>query len=249
MVLRVRNINSGVKILRHLEKKTTELSPEARAFIDEVDQLAGEVLVADKELAMPISREHAKRMKTLANVFYVVVVVLGLLVGFVLLLNRYASNGILGMRFFVEQTNAMNTTVPRGSLLVTVTRSSEKIKKNDIITYYAVQTDPDTRLTRIVDECLKTNGIPFFRTRRAGSAQPDSMLINMTNILGVKLAIIPYAGYVISFIQTYAYGFAVLAAAMCVAAIALRRWSFKEHPEMKKKRKKKNKGKVRHADV
>ena len=141
---------------------------------------------------------------------------------------------------------------PYGSLLITVTRPSGRIKAGDIITYYALPGEPDTRLTRIVDARLENNGIPIFRTKRTENAAPDSMLINMTHILGVKLAVIPYAGHVISFMQTYAAGFAVLAGALTVAAVVMRLWANKEHPEIKHMIKKKRaqkgrKGRVRHV--
>lgn len=229
-----------------------DLSPEGKALVDEVSQLAKDVLVAEKEPPLPMSADVAKRIKTTANVFYGLTIVLCLLLSVALLLNSFAANGVAGMRFFVETTNAMLSEVPRGSLMVTVSRKSEKIKPGDIITYYAIPDEQakDTRLTRIVAERVEGSDKALFRTTRGGNAAPDSMLINMTQVLGVKLFVIPGAGYVISFMQTYAAGFAVLAGAFCIAAVILRRWSNRERPELKKeKRHRKNtrKGRVRHA--
>ena len=226
------------------------LSPEGRALLEEVDQLAGEVLAPEKEPPEPMSQRHAVNIRKIAGAFYIVTVVLCLLLGVTGLLNAFAANGVLGVRFFVELTDAMPQ-VPYGSLLITVTRPSGRINRGDIITYYALPGEPDTRLTRIVDERLDNNGVPLFRTKRAANATPDSMLINMTHILGVKLGVIRYAGHVISFMQTYAWGIAVLAGALAVAAAVLRLWTGREHPGIKtfrsRKKKRGKKGRVRNA--
>ena len=246
----------SLKTLRSMKNPPAEdaspaLSPEGQALLEEVDRLAGEVLAPEKVPPEPMGRGLAINIRRTAAAFYAVTVVFCVLLSIVWLLNAFAPNGVLGVRFFVEPTNAMPQ-APYGSLLITVTRPSGRIKKGDIITYYALPGEPDTRLTRIVDERLENNGIPIFRTKRTANAAPDSMLINMTHILGVKLAVIPYAGHVISFMQTYAWGFAVLAGALTVSAVVMRIWASKEHPELKhmikkKKAKKGRKGRVEHA--
>ena len=227
------------------------LSPEGQALLEEVDLLAGDVLAPEKVPPAPMGRRLAVNIRKTAGAFYIVTVVFCVLLTITWLLNAFAPNGVFGMRFFVEPTNAMPQ-APYGSLLVTVMRPSGRINPGDIITYYALPDEPDTRMTRIVDERLENNDIPIFRTKRAANAAPDSILINMTNIQGVKLAVIPYAGYVISFMQTYAWGFAVLAGALAVSAVVLRLWVSKEHPELKqllkkKRAKKGRKGRVQHA--
>ena len=209
-------------------------------MLDEVSQLADEVLAPVKNQPETMTENQARGIKKAAGALYGVTVVLCVLLGITLLLNAFAANGVLGMRFFVEPSDAMLRQVPRGSLLITVTRTSDKIKPGDIITYYALLDNPGSRLTRIVHERQDSNGIPLFRTKRAGDAEPDSMLVNMTRVLGVKLAVIPYAGYVISFVQTYIWGFAVLAGALCVAAAVMRSWAKREHPGLKKRRQKKD---------
>ena len=214
------------------------LTPGGQALVEEVEQLAGEVLAPEKDEPVPVSRRQALTMRKAAGAFYAFFVVLALVLGAVALLNNFSADGVAGLRFFVEPTDAMLKQVPRGSLLITVTRPSSKIKPGDIITYYAMPGEPDTRLTRIVDERLESNGKPIFRTKRAGDAAPDSMLINMTHILGVKLAVIPGAGFVFSFIQAYGWGLAILAAAMLISAVLLRRWAGREHPGLGKKKKK-----------
>ena len=249
------SINSGVRnmprLSLNLKKKKAggpALSPQGKALVEEVDQLAGEVLAPEEDPPAPMTTRQAKNMRKTANAFYFTTAALGLFLGVTLLLNAFAANGVMGVRFFVEPTNAMRGQVPYGSLLVTATRPSSRIKPGDIITFNVQDTPvPGARLTRIVAECLESNGKPVFRTKRTGDAAPDSMLINMTHILGVKVAVIPRAGFVVSFIQTYAAGLAVLAAALCIAAVLLRRWANREHPELKKKRRRKHRGRVRHG--
>ena len=231
------------------EDSSALLSPRGQALVEEVDQLAEEVLAPVREEPAPMTRRQAVIMRRAANAFYILTVALGLLLALMLLLNSFAANGVMGLRFFVEPTNAMVRQVPRGSLLVTVMRPSEKINPGDIVTYNARYGEPDTRLTRIVDERQKVNGQTVFRTKRAGDAAPDSMPIPMTHILGVKLAVLPGMGYVISFLQSYGWGLAILAAALLVSAVALRRWANMEHPKKKRKRMKRRKGRVQHAIV
>jgi len=222
-------------------------------MLEEIDKLAGDVLSAEaaKPPPEPMSEKYARNMRKTADAFYIITVIFSILLGIALLLNTFAADGVFGLRFFVEPTKVMLGQVPYGSLLVTVTRPSSRIAPGDIITYYALPGDPGSRLTRIVDERLENGGIPLFRTKPAGDAAPDSMTINMTHILGVKLLVIPYAGHVISFMQTYAWGFAVLAGALCAAAAALRAWAARERPGLKHKKskraKKRRKGRVLHA--
>ncbi|MCL1951604.1 MAG: hypothetical protein FWF60_02130 [Oscillospiraceae bacterium] len=239
--------------MKKQENPLAALSPHGRAFVREVDRLAGEVLAPEGPAPAPMTARQARDMRRAAGAFYCAAVVLSLLLGTALLLNAFSDKGVLGMRFFVEPTNAMRGLVPRGSLLITVTRGSSRIKPGDIITYYALYEDkdhlkgmPGARLTRIVDECLNKDGeLLRFRTKRAGDAAPDSMEVNITHVLGVKLAVLPGMGYAVSFLQAYAGGLAVLAAALLISAVALRRWANMEHP--RGKRRKKRKGRAPHA--
>jgi len=243
-----------LKQKKNISPGDPSLSPQGQALLEEVDQLAEDVLAPVKVSPETMSRKLAVNIRKTAGVFYAVTVLFCVLLAITWLLNAFAPNGVFGVRFFVEPTNAMPQ-APYGSLLITVTRPSGRIAPGDIITYYALPGDPGSRLTRIVDERLENNDIPLFRTKRAGNAAPDSMLINMTHILGVKLAVIPYAGHVVSFMQIYAWGFAVLAGALAVSAAVMRLWASKEYPglkqiiktEKKKKAKKANKGRVRNA--
>jgi len=234
------------------EGPAAALSPQGQALVEEVDLLAEEVLAPEKEEPAPMTRRQAGNMRRTANGFYAGAVALFLLLGVTLLLNTFWPGGVFGLRFFVEPTNAMLRQVPRGSLLVTVMRPSGKIKPGDIVTYNARYGEPDTRLTRIVAERLESNGQTVFRTKRAGDAAPDSMPITMSYILGVKLAVLPGMGYVVSFMRDYAWGLAILAAMLLVSAAAMRRWANMEHPDLKKKKKRKSmkrKGRVRHAII
>jgi len=240
--------------LKLKKEDASALSPEGRALVEEVEQLADEVLAAEKDTPETMTLPQAKSIRAAGGIFYGVTVALCLLLGVMLLLNAFAANGVMGLRFFVEPTNAMLRQVPRGSLLITVMRSSGKIRPGDIITYNVLPDKPDvpgTRLTRIVAERLESNGKVVFHTKRAGDAAPDSMPINMTHILGVKLAVLPGVGYVISFAQTYAAALSVLAGALCVSAAVMRLWANREHPELKdrKRRKAGHKGRVQHAIV
>jgi hypothetical protein len=208
-----------------------KISQAGEAFVEDVVQLGDAVL---KDAPPPVAPAYdappgprrVREVRRAVNAFYFLAVGLSLLLAATLFLNKTSLNGVGGVCFFVEPTDAMKPLVPRGSLLVTVYRRPADIEPGDIITYYAMRGEPDTRLTRIVDERLEGDGGGniLFRTKRAPDAPPDSILTNTTLVRGVKLLALPGAGYIISFVQSYALGLAVLAVALCVSAELLRRW-------------------------
>ena len=225
-----------------LGPETPVLSAEGQELVDEIDHLADDVLTDSPDETMlfvaPPTKRGAKRLKIAVAGLFACTGIICLLLMAMLLLNQFARNGIGGMRFFVEHTDAMRPEITRGALLITTSRSPAKIKKGDVITYYAIAGDRDTRLTRIVEDITKTEDLYTYTTRRASSTQLDSIRISHTYVLGVKLLVIPLFGYVISFMYLYGWGFAVLAAAMFVAAIMLRRWLKDKSPGRDKSRRK-----------
>ena len=211
-----------------LAPEAPAISKEGQAILDEIDSLADEVLsyAPDQNMLFvaPPTRRGARRAKTAVAVLFSCMVVFSLLLTTMLLLNQFAANGVGGMRFFVEHTDAMRPDIPRGSLLITRYRAPAQIKRGDIITYYAVPGERDTRLTRIVGSSEEKDGKYTYTMRRASAQQLDSIRINHTYVLGVKFLVVPYFGFVVSFVRLYAWGFAVVAACMCIAAVLLRRW-------------------------
>lgn len=225
------------------ERPQPGISPAGEAFVEEVVQLSADVLAhapppPQPAYDLPLSQRKARRVKVVANAFFGLAVLLLLLLAVTLFLNKTSPNGVGGVCFFVEPTDAMKPLITRGSLLITVHRSPADIQPGDIITYYAMRGDPDTRLTRIVAERLDDGGRgnPMFRTKRAADALPDSILINSTYIRGVKRAALPGVGYVVSFLQTYAEGLAVVAVALGVAAVLLRRFLRSKEAEKRKRK-------------
>ena len=211
-----------------LPEEGPALSEEGLAFVAEVEALADEVWVDGPEIihamSAPPEGTLAKAARRVANAFFISSLVLCLLLTITLVFSGFPG-GLFGLRFFVEPTNAMAPMIPRGSLLITRNRRPEQINPGDVITYYALPQEPESRLTRIVEERSGSAGNYLFRTVRPGDdAQPDSIVINATSILGVRLMAVPYAGFVLSFLRIYAVAIAVLAAALCVAAVLLRKW-------------------------
>jgi len=209
-------------------KKEVALSPEGKAFIKEIDALAEEVWDDKSDivhaLADPPDETRAKRAVRVSNAFFSSALALLLLLVSMFLATGFPG-GLFGLRFFAEPTNAMAPAIRRGALLVTVNRRPEQINPGDLITYNALPGDPESRLTRIVYERLGDDGNYRFVTRLAGEdAPPDSMVVHHLNILGVGVVTLPYAAYVVSFLQLYAIGIAVLAGAFCLAAVLLRKW-------------------------
>jgi len=210
-----------------LSEEGPALSKEGLAFVAEVEALADEVWVDGPviihAMSAPPEGALAKTARRVANAFFISALALCLLLTTMLVFTGF-SGGLFGLRFFVEPTDAMAPAIPRGSLLITRNRRPEQINPGDIITYYALPNEPESRLTRIVEERTGSAGNYLFRTVRPGDAAPDSIVINATSILGVRLTSLRYAGFVISFLRIYAIALAVLAAALCVAAVLLRKW-------------------------
>jgi len=210
-----------------LSQEGQALSQEGLAFVDEIDDLADEAWEEQRSivpaLALRPDEIKAKKFKRVANGLFVSAIALCLLLAMVFILNSF-SGGLFGLRFFVEPTDAMAPNIRRGSLLVTVNRHPERINTGDVITYNALPRDRESRLTRIVETRTGGEGNYRFRTRRPGATMSDSIIIRSTDILGVAVAAIPYAGYAISFLHMHSVGLAVIAAAMCAAAVLLRKW-------------------------
>ena len=229
------------------------ISAEGQILVDEIDHLADDVLTDSPDETMlfvaPPTKRGARRLKIAVNVLFAGAGIICLLLTSMLLLNRFAKNGVGGMRFFVEHTDAMQPEISRGALLITTYRSPAKINKGDIVTYYAIPGDRDTRLTRIVESITETDGVYTYTTRRAAAKeQLDSIHIDHTYVLGVRFLVIPLFGYVVSFMYLYGWGFAVLAASMFVAAMMLRRWLKDKSPGREKSRRK-NKSNRAPADM
>ncbi|MDR2753756.1 MAG: hypothetical protein LBB50_05560 [Oscillospiraceae bacterium] len=216
------------------------LSPQGQALVDELDQLAGEVLDEATDISDPLQIEpgskKARNIHITANVFLWTAVGLCLLLTLTFGLNQ-AADGVGKLHFFVEPTAAMAPKIPQGSLLLTYRPAANKIEPGEIVTYWAVPNNPDSRITRIVEAHWKESGQDMYRTKRAASAKADSIEFNYTSILGVKLAVLPFAGYAISFVAGYAPGLTAIAAALCLAAVLLRKWLLQTGAIQLKKRK------------
>ncbi|MCL2446296.1 MAG: hypothetical protein FWD06_05975 [Oscillospiraceae bacterium] len=203
------------------------ISPQGEAFVEEVDHLADEVWDDNTvTLAMAVvpGEKKARNIKRLANALFGFGVLVCLLLTVVLVLNTFPG-GVFGLRFFVEPTDAMAPVIARGDMLITVNRAPERIDSGNVITYYALPGQPDSRLTRVVHERAGSGARLYFRTRRPeAGVEHDSLEIPAAQVLGVRVAVIPRAGFVLSFLHTHAWAIAVLAAALCVAAVLLRKW-------------------------
>ncbi|MCL2195251.1 MAG: hypothetical protein FWB76_04800 [Oscillospiraceae bacterium] len=212
------------------------LSPQGEAFVEEVDELADEVWdenTVTLATAVVPNANKARNIKRLANALFGLGVGVCLLLAVVLVLNTFPG-GLFGLRFFVEPTDAMSPMVARGDVLVTTNRSPERITAGDVITYYALPGQPNSRLTRVVHERVGSGANLHFRTRRPEvGAEHDSLEIPAAQVIGVRVAVVPRAGFVLSFLHTHAWAIAVLAAALCLACVLLRKWI---RPHVRKKK-------------
>ncbi|MDR1465496.1 MAG: hypothetical protein LBJ11_09395 [Oscillospiraceae bacterium] len=209
------------------------LSLEGAALLADITQLAEEAAAVEDDglpdIPYPLpplpNPQKVKRIRIAVAAVFSAAIVFSLLSAGVTLLNRTAAKGLGGLRFFIEPTAAMAPAVPRGALLITKTKQPEQINTGDIIKFSLMEGSSSALLTREVAERVDPadgNGVPVFRTRRGTDAPIDAITVNQTRILGVKIAVLPGLGSVISFLQAYAGAFATLAAILCLAAVQLR---------------------------
>jgi hypothetical protein len=136
-----------------------------------------------------------------ANIVFYVGCTFSLLFAIVLLLNATPVFGVFGIHFYTELTDAMAPEIPRGSLLVTMRKNPEAIQPGDVVTFQTIEGLPDSRLTRVVSERVSNPVSPnmvFYRTKNDRAPEKETFLLNQTNILGVKILVLPGAGYVLS---------------------------------------------------
>lgn len=102
------------------------------------------------------------------------------------------------MRFLTVSSGSMEPAIPVGSLLITKTRSVYSI--GQVITY--ADTNESLLIShRITDVYLDDQGL-FFLTKGDANDAVDSNKIRNSAIIGAQDHVIPYAGYIVAYLQT-----------------------------------------------
>lgn len=141
------------------------------------------------------------RKKLFNAVFYILI--LAMLIGaFVFSTNSDANKSVFGYRMYSVLSGSMTPVYPKGSLVIVRITDPKEIKVGDDITFYNPGSEQDIWTHRVIDviDNYGNNGV-CFKTQGVANSQEDPFITIGGNVVGVVVFSIPYAGYVLEFIQ------------------------------------------------
>lgn len=141
------------------------------------------------------------RKKLFNAVFYILI--LAMLIGaFVFSTNSDANKSVFGYRMYSVLSGSMTPVHPKGSLVIVRITDPKEIKVGDDITFYNPGSEQDIWTHRVIDviDNYGNNGV-CFKTQGVANSQEDPFITIGGNVVGVVVFSIPYAGYVLEFIQ------------------------------------------------
>lgn len=110
-----------------------------------------------------------------------------------------------GIKTYVITSGSMEPKYPIGSLIIVKATEPENIKKNDVITFYILDTDiVATHQVYEIDfdkRQFKTQGINNFDDN--GNIIQDSLPVNFSSLIGKCIFCIPYLGYIYKNLNLY----------------------------------------------
>lgn len=147
-------------------------------------------------------RKKGSMRKTIFNAVFYVLIVAMLLGAFVFATNSNANKSIFGYRMYSVMSGSMTPVYPTGSLVIVRITDPEDIKVGDDITFYNPGSSQEIwthRVTQIITD-YGNNGI-CFKTQGVANPNEDPFVTLGGNVVGVVSFSIPYAGYVLNYIQ------------------------------------------------
>lgn len=141
------------------------------------------------------------RKKLFNAVFYILI--LAMLIGaFVFATNSDANKSVFGYRMYSVLSGSMTPVHPKGSLVIVRITDPKEIKAGDDITFYNPGSEQEIWTHRVIDviDNYGNNGV-CFKTQGVANSQEDPFVTIGGNVVGVVVFSIPYAGYVLEFIQ------------------------------------------------
>ena len=144
-------------------------------------------------------------IKRIANIVFVVVVLL--LAAYTFLMAKYPEETaqITGYRLYAVLTDSMEPRIPTFSLVCTKVLDPEEplhLKKGDIITFKADRFGDDILLTHHFNKTQEENGQLYYRTNAEGRDELDLYYTKRSDIIGKYVWHIPLLGKFIMFIQS-----------------------------------------------
>lgn len=166
----------------------------------------GKIMLNTTDSAVDTAKDKPKRFKrfrtVLFNALFYILIIAMLLGAFFFASNSSANKSIFGYRIYSVLTGSMTPVYPTGSLVIVKLTDPENIKVGDDITFYNPGSEQEIwthRVTQIVTG-YGNNGI-CFRTQGVANSSEDPFVTLGGNVVGVVTFSIPYAGYVLNFMQ------------------------------------------------
>ena len=120
----------------------------------------------------------------------------------------------LGFETYIVLSGSMEPSYPTGSMIYVRDTDSNELEIGDVITFnLSGQTIATHRIIEVVEE----SGQRYFRTKGDANDVEDGSLIPASHVIGTPMFVIPFLGYLASYLQSksgfylmIAYGAALL---------------------------------------
>lgn len=125
------------------------------------------------------------------------------LVIFVGVLAVFSLVGIPGSRLYVVESESMDPTIPKGSIILTSRAGS--YTKNDVITFVGKidkETDASYTITHRLVDIVQENGQMLYQTKGDANVLADRILVDPDEVIGKVNFSLPYLGYVVGLAKT-----------------------------------------------
>ncbi|MGL5378348.1 signal peptidase I [Clostridium sp.] len=144
-----------------------------------------------------------EKSKIIPSILFYSLIIFILVGSTVFSLSKNKNKSIFGFRFYNVLTSSMEPAIKSGDLVLTKITDSKNIEVGDIITFYP-SVNPDAYLThRVIEKAENYNdsGLIGFKTKGDNNESADNMVVSEKKVVGVVEFVIPYLGFIISYIS------------------------------------------------
>ncbi len=115
-------------------------------------------------------------------------------------MNRSTDKSLFGYRYYTVLTPSMEPELSVGDMVFVHVVDAATINVGDIITFNP-SSDSDAYLTHRVTQIVADGDTLSFRTKGDANETEDSFLIDESRVIGTVSFDVPYAGYIVRFVQ------------------------------------------------
>lgn len=148
------------------------------------------------------------RVLTIAGTVLCMILIPILLINITLIaksfINKDEVPSIGGVLPLIVLTDSMHPEIESGDLIICHTAEAEKIKVNDVISFFDPAGNGTSIVTHRVIEIIEKDGKIFFRTRGDNNNTEDKELVPADNLVGIYKMRIAGAGHIAMFMQSTA---------------------------------------------